>query len=152
MRSIVLTILAVTLLLCAARPAQALPEPYAGIGLHTFGLPGKDSTTYSGMLEGGVDDIIAKFGLGARLELPDWRTILDLQLRYSLFKVPFIRVFVGAGAGIQRYAGWNGTFEGFVGARLSLGLPYIGATIGVAHWGGTDTTNPYGTLSLGLSF
>lgn len=148
-------------LLCAARDAAAIgPELYAGLGVRTFDLPGGDKTDYSGTLEAGIDNIIADIGAGLRIDSPKWKPAVSVQARYSLFKMPFVRLLIGAGAGVERSPNasgstnysWNGTYEVFGGARFSMGLPYLGLNIGGAKSNfGSDGFQMFSTLTLGLA-
>ncbi len=142
----------------AARPAAALPEIYGGLGVRSYALPGSDSAAYAGTLEAGVDAIFSDIGAGLRVDTPQWKPAVAVQLRYSVLKVPFARIFAGIGGGVERARvdsnalSWNGTFEVFAGARVSMGLPYLGLNVGGAksHYG-DNGFQLFSTLTVGLA-
>jgi len=154
-------ILISVLLALEARPAIALPEVYGGLGARSYGMPGSDKGAYSGTLEAGVDAIFANLGLGVRVDNPTWQPAVAVQLRYSVFKIPFVRIFAGVGGGVERGGNdkpgskdlsWNGTYEVFAGARVSMGLPYLGLNVGGAKsYYGPDGFQLFSTLTIGLA-
>ena len=140
-----------------ALPAFAIPGVgalYAGVGTHTYsGFPGQASTSYGGTLEFGLDDLVAKFGLGVRLDLPTFKSFdpaANIELRYSVFSVPMFRALVGAFGGVQKGVGFNGMYGLFAAARVSLGLPYIGLNLG--GQGVNSDLSAFGQITLGVVF
>ncbi len=166
-RRFILVCLFTTLAGAVARPALALPEIYAGAGVHRFGFGSSASATHSLALGAGVDDIFRGFGLGVNAympftDFPSSDPVINLDVRYSIFKIPFLRVFAGVGAGAKRSTSsvtdlktvtktstWGGAMEAFVGARVSMGLWFLGLDIGAAKW---EEFQPYGILTAGLTF
>ena len=174
-RRFILVCLFTTLAGAVARPALALPEIYAGAGVHRFGFGSSASATHSLALGAGVDDLFRGFGLGVNAympftDFPSSDPVINLDLRYSIFKIPFLRVFAGVGAGTKRSTlkaytnapagstagstvtkteSWGGALEAFIGARVSLGLWFVGLDIGAAKW---EDFQPYGILTAGLTF
>lgn len=140
-----------------ALPALAIPgigAIYGGIGTHTYGgFIGQSGTSYGGTLELGIDDLLKKFGLGVRFDLPTFKSFTpaaNLELRYSIFSVPFFRVIGGVFGGVQKDVGMNGIYGVFGAARVSLGLPYIGLNLG-AQGVGTNLSG-FGQLTVGVVF
>lgn len=135
-----------------ARPAHALPEPYVGIG--AFGSKDGDSSLFAAELEGGVDAIYSGLGVGARVELPlSFKPGLTAELRYTIIKLPFVRLLGGVGGGVVKgddpvKSDWAGTANAFVSGRVSLGLPYVAVRLGVAVPNGVSL---FGTLTFGIS-
>ena len=145
------------------RPAQALPEIYAGAGLHRFGLDKVSGGGNSLAVSAGVDDLLKGFGVGLNAYVPGADVVVNADLRYSILKVPFLRIFAGIGAGAQRTTAelkattttpktsttsWGTVLEGFVGARVSFGTYFVGLDVGGARWA---STQPYGILTVGLT-
>ncbi len=150
-------ILSVLLSSLFALPAVALPgigAPYVGIGTHTYGgFPGVSNVNYGGTLELGIDDLLKSFGIGLRMDLPTFKSFdpaANIELRYSVFSVPFVRLLAGVFAGVQKNVGLDGTYGFFGAARFSLGLPYLGINLGAQ--GGNGYFTPYGQLTLGVVF
>jgi hypothetical protein len=140
------------------RPAAALPEPFVGIGASTFGLPGGSGTSYGLALEGGVDDILSDIGAGLRIDAPFSNftsPLIAAQFRYNILKIPFVRLLAGLDIGVKgttaKDSSWNGAGGAWAGARVSLGLPYIAAIVGLGYvkGGGGDL---YSAITLGVSF
>ncbi len=151
------------ILLCAhltsflALPAFAIPgigALYGGIGTHTYGgFIGQSGTSYGGTLELGIDDVVAKLGFGLRFDLPTFKTFspaANIELRYSLFSVPFFRVIGGVFGGVQKDVGLNGVYGVFGAARVSLGLPYLGLNLGLQGVG--SDLSGFGQLTVGVVF
>jgi hypothetical protein len=159
MKRVLLLLLLLAPIALAARPASALPEAYAGLGVRSYDLPGADGNQYAGSLEGGVDDVLSNIGAGLRIDLPDWKPAAVVQLRYSVFKIPFVRIIAGLGGGVERARtggssslSWNGTYELFAGARFSLGLPYLAVNLGGASSKyGPSGFQMFSTITLGVS-
>ena len=139
-----------------ALPAHALPglgEFYAGVGTHTYGgFPGQSGINYGGTIETGIDSIaMSKFGLGLRLDMPTFSpltTATNLELRYSIFTVPFVRLLAGVWAGFSKQDGFVGTYGAFGAARVSLGLPYIALNLG--GQGVSDHFTAFGQITIGF--
>lgn len=132
--------------LCLAAPAHALPEPYVGIGV--FGSKANGGTSYAGLVEGGADALYSDFGAGLRVDVgKSLDPALTAELRYSILKLPFIRLLAGGGFGVVART-WNGSVNAWVGGRVSLGVPYLGLRVGVETPGGV---HPFSTLTFGLS-
>lgn len=169
-RRFILVCLFATVAATVARPALALPEIYAGAGFHRFGFGSSASATHSLALGAGVDDLLKGFGFGVNAYMP-WddfsNPVINADLRYSIFKIPFLRVFAGAGVGARRSelksyiqasstssattttsTSWDAAVQGFVGARVSLGLWFVGLDIGGARWA---EWQPYGILTVGVT-
>ena len=140
-----------------ALPAFAIPGVgalYGGIGTHTYmGFPGQSSAYYGGTLEFGIDDLLQKFGLGVRFDLPSFKAFTpaaNLELRYSILSVPFFRLYGGAFGGVRKDVGMDGTYGVFAGARVSLGLPYLSVNLG--GQGQNTHLDPFGQITLGVVF
>lgn len=146
-----------------ARPAQALPEVYAGAGIHRFGIDKFSGGSNSLAIGVGVDDLLKGFGVGLNAYVPGADVVVNADLRYSILKVPFLRIFAGIGAGAQRSTtelkatlttaktsttSWGAVVEGFVGARVSIGTYFVGLDVGGARW---SSIEPYGILTVGLT-
>lgn len=163
MKRVLLLVLLALPLAFAARPVLAVPaigEPYVGLGARSYGLPGSDGVGYAGTLEGGVDAILlSNYGAGLRVDFPAWKPSAVVQFRYSILKVPFIRLFAGLGGGFEQVRTgannslkWNGIYELFVGARVSLGVPYLGVDVGGANSAyKTDGFDLFSKITLGVS-
>lgn len=163
MRRLLLAFVFVALSFAFVRPVQALPEIYVGAGVHQFGMLGSTASAHSLAVGAGVDDLLKGLGVGVNAYVPGENVVVNADLRYSLFKVPFLRVYAGIGAGTQRTtskiaattvssatetSGWGAVFEGFIGARVSVGTYFAGLDIGAARWADVQ---PYGTLTVGLT-
>jgi len=149
MSRVLLTFAFVLGMFCVARPAAALlPEPYVGIGAAGARYGSELGVAFTA--EAGVDDIISSLGVGLRVELPSFDPILLAELRYSIIKLPFVRLLAGLHGGVEHTTkDWNGALGAFVGGRVSLGVPYLAATVGVSSAG---EIHPYATVTLGVSF
>ena len=153
-RILVLCVLLSSLLALPVWAVPGLGAPYVGIGTHTYGgIFGQSGVNYGGTLEAGIDDLFKSFGLGVRLDSPTFKTFnptANIELRYSIFSVPFLRIVGGVFGGVQKNVGLDGMYGFFGAARVSLGLPYVGVNIGAQ--GGNGYFTPYGQLTLGVVF
>jgi hypothetical protein len=152
-------VLAAVAVLCAcalARPAAALPEGYVGLGVRSYGLPGTSNVRYAGSLEAGADAIYDGLGLGLRIDTPDLNPSFMAQVRYSIIKVPTVRVLAAASLGVQKPPSgyeFNRAYELLLGTRASLGLPYIGLDLGGANnWPDVRQFKLFAKLTVGFSF
>lgn len=139
--------------LALARPASALPEIYAGLGATMAGVP---SAKFEGLgfgVEAGVDDIFASLGLGAQVDFIDFDPALTAELRYSIIKVPFVRLYTGLGVGVAGLSTeTTGTGGAFIGARISIIAIYVGIKLGIKYTvGAADPTAMSSLLTLGFS-
>lgn len=150
-RSIALVALATCFL---AVPVWAIPgvgEFYAGGGARTYGgFPGQPAASYMGTVEVGLDDVVAKLGAGLRLDVPkSLQPGLALELRYSILSLPFFRLLGGVSGGAFKGGdAWAKTYSAFLGARISLGLPYVGASVGLQ--GVEKDMAGFGALTVGI--
>jgi hypothetical protein len=140
-----------------ALPAFAIPgigAIYGGIGTHTYrGFPGQSGTDYGATLELGIDDIIQKWGVGARFDLPSFTSFnpaANVEVRYSILSVPFFRVIGGVFGGVQKNVGTTGTYGVFGAARVSMGLPYLGVNLGFQ--GQNTYLSAFGQITVGAVF
>ena len=78
------------------------------------------------------------------------------QLRYSLLKLPTVRVLAAASLGVQKPPSgyeFNRAYELLLGARASLGVPYAGLDLGGANnWPDVTQFKLFAKLTLGFSF
>ncbi len=153
---IILCLLPCAGIIGSASESQALPiigEFYAGAGARSTGLYGDPGTAYAFGLEAGWDHVFREFGLGFRLDLPHADPHLTTELRYSLIAWPFLRIVGGVAAGVARQPNgspqWDKVLSGFIGGRVSLGLPYVSCYLGESLR--DDAFSPYMTLSVGFA-
>lgn len=137
-----------------AKPAHAIPgigQFYAGLGPRTYnGFPGQPTAYFAGTVELGLDDVLAHFGIGARADIfTSLDTAYSVELRYSIFSVPFFRFLAGISGGVKSGVGLTGTYAAFLGVRASLGLPYVGLNLGF-QGNGTEEHNGFGALMFGV--
>jgi len=133
----------------AARPAQAW-ELYAGAGVGATQKP-REFRDMAILLQAGVDDIVKGLGVGGHGRFTTGGPGAALEVRYSLFKIPLLRAFVGASVGLDGLTTQlSGRYGAFAGARLSLGLPFVGAQVGANY--ATGKITPEGLVSVGLCF
>jgi hypothetical protein len=130
------------------RAAQALPELYAGLGASAARQP-NNLSDLGFVMQAGVDSIVAGLGAGLQADVAS-KTALTAELRYSLLKIPLIRVFAGVSAGLQGFTSSpSGTVGAFAGARFSIGVPYVALQLGGVYADGN--VSPKGLLTLGIS-
>ena len=117
---------------------------------------GTSSVRYAGSLEFGADAIYDGVGLGLRIDVPDLNPSFMAQIRYSVFYLPTLRLLAAASLGVQKPPSgyeFNRAYELLLGARASLGVPYVGLDVGGANnWPDVREFKPFGKLTVGLSF
>ncbi|MSP93047.1 MAG: hypothetical protein EXR79_14805 [Myxococcales bacterium] len=153
MTRLFLAVLAFLAVSAAAAPAHALlPEPYVGLGTRTFGLP-SGNAGWALSLEGGADAIFSDMGAGIRVDFPFdsfGNPLIAAQFRYSILKVPFIRILAAAEGGVIKGSkSMDGTFGAWLGARASLGLPYLNLNLGYSYAGKAEL---FSVITIGMSF
>jgi hypothetical protein len=151
-----LIVLAMVTVAGVARPAAALPEAYVGLGARTYGLPGTAGVRYAGSLEAGADAIYNDLGLGLRIDVPDLNPSFMAQFRYSVLKLPTVRLLAAGSLGVQKPPSgyeFSRAYELLLGARASLGLPYVGLDLGGANnWPDVKQFKLFAKLTVGFSF
>ncbi len=144
-----------------AAPAAAVPalgEVYLGGGLRSFGgTPGLSDQgkgiRYGGTFEAGIDNsaIIRQWGAGVRGDWNGGDGRWSAEARYTALSLPAIRAIVGGSIGFNNN-GLDGRFGGFVAARVVLGLPYLGAQIGLYREPSSGDVSSAGQLTVGVAF
>ena len=152
-RQLIIVLAFLSVSAAAAAPAHALlPEPYVGLGTRTFGLP-SGSAGWALSLEGGADAILSDMGAGIRVDFPFkslGNPLIAAQFRYSILKIPFIRILAGAEGGVIKGSkSMDGTFGAWLGARASLGLPYVNLNLGYSYAGKAEL---FSVITIGMSF
>lgn len=147
--------------LLIAAPASAVPaigEVYLGGGIRSFGgTPGLSDEakhiSYGGTFEAGIDNsaIIRQWGVGVRGDWTGGSGRWSAEARYTALTLPAIRALVGGSIGFDD-KGLDGRFGGFVAVRVVLGLPYLGAQIGMYREPGTGDVSSGSQLTVGVAF
>lgn len=147
--------------LTVAAPAAAVPglgEVYVGGGIRSFGgTPGLSDAgkyiAYGGTFEAGIDNsgILRQWGAGIRGDWNDGPGRWSAEARYTALTLPAVRAIVGGSLGFNDQ-GLDGRMGGFVAARVVLGLPYLGAQVGLYRVAGTGDVSSAGQLTVGVAF
>ena len=149
---------AIALIAAPAFAVPALGEVYVGGGIRSFGgTPGLSDEgkhiNYGGTFEAGIDNsaIIRQLGVGVRGDWSGGPGRWSAEARYTALTLPAFRALVGGAIGFDD-KGLDGRFGGFVAVRVVLGLPYLGAQIGLYRESGTGDVSSGSQLTVGVAF